>query len=203
MDKEIAVVYVGDDETHYKFTDLYYAEHKVAKKLSKRTLESIETYTSNGKHSSGEFNHILINKVIERFVLGVYEFPLRPKGLEQDAYLINRALKNSFHTSADFLYKGIKRDRELSILQDKRIGDEFSFNNFVSTSYSDASAKTHAKKDVVLKISNGFGIPVGNPDEIEFLLPARSKFKVVDKRDEIWSDGLDQQTLSVIQVEQI
>lgn len=200
MDKEIAIKYVGDDETHYKFVDLYTADHKRAKKLSKRTLESIERYTSNGRDSSGEFNHILINNVIEQFVLGTYKFPFHPEGLEKDAYLINKALKGSFRTPAEFLYKGIKRDRELFILQDKKIGDEFSFNNFVSTSYSDASARTHAEKNVILQINRGFGIPAENPDELEFLLPAQSRFRVVNKRAETWIDGYDQQNILVIEV---
>lgn len=200
---EVRVRYVGSDEQHFEFTNKYNLDHKRLGKLSQNVLSALERYTSNRKNNLGVFHHLAINKAIEKSITEDIQLSLFSKGSDRDARLISKSMTKSFHSFADFVYKGIRREREFLILKDKKVGDEFSFNQFVSTSYSDVSAMTHATQGVILEISNPRGIPVRNNDEIEFLLPAQSKLKIITIQDEIWITESEQEQLLVIKVKNI
>lgn len=201
---EKIIRYVGSNEAHNIHIECYHKDHDRLKQLSKSTLCALERYSSNRKNDIGEFHYLSINKAIEKFLSGESKLNFLSKGDDKYALLIHKAItRNSIRASSEFVYKGIKRDRDADMLKTQSVGSEFSFNQFVSTSYSDASALTHAEKDIMLVISSPVGIPVENNQEIEFLLPAQSQLKIIDIRDEIWNFGNDVRPLKVIYTRQI
>lgn len=114
-------------------------------------------------------------------------------------------MRYRFRAEAPETFKGVSRPEDAELVQETPIGGVFSFQEFVSTSYFRVIAENFAETGVMLEVTYPVGIPViSNRIEREFLLPAQSSFRVIEKREEMWgSEDKGYKKFTVVRAEQL
>lgn len=196
----------SDGNFHDTETGFFEQDSYRLTKLNKATKAALDRYQSHETaHGTTAEIHRIINRVIKSFIKNEQKISVWSKGYEKDAYLINRAMKYRLRTSAPKVFKGLSRSDDASLARAAAVGDVFSFQEFVSTSYIRRVSQDFAETGVLLEIVSPLGIPVSsNRRESEFLLPAQTKFQVIEINEEIWySDITIPENFLVVKVRQI